>query len=79
MHWSETMIDLTLAALITVYWDCEVEYLRGQRPPQDMQICIAVAEEIKTEKFHGDFAAYLEWWRANRDREHAKRGFRLAD
>ncbi len=69
------MIDLTLAALITAYWDCEVEYLRGQRPPEDMIACIAVAEEIKTQKFADDFAAYLEWWRANKSDEYSKRGF----
>jgi hypothetical protein len=69
------MIDLTLAALITAYWDCEVEYLRGQRLPEDMIACIAVAEEIKTQKFDGDFAAYLEWWRMNKLKEYAERGF----
>jgi hypothetical protein len=69
------MIDLTLAALITAYWDCEVEYLKGQRLPEDMIACIAVAEEIKTQKFDGDFAAYLEWWRTNKLKEYAERGF----
>jgi hypothetical protein len=69
------MIDLTVAVLITLYWDCEWEYLRGRRLPEDMWVCIAVADEIKREKFNSDFTAYLEWWRANRAEELAKRDY----
>lgn len=68
------MIDLAVA--VTLFWNCEVEYLRGQRAPQDMLICIEIADDIKQRKFSGDFAAYLEWWRENRDREYQQRGYK---
>jgi hypothetical protein len=69
------MIELTMA--ITVFWNCEVEWLRGERSPGDMLICIEIAEQIKREQFHGDFQKYLEWWRENLDREYQLRGYQL--
>ena len=42
------MLELTVSALIVIYWDCEVEYLQGRRGAEDMHQCIAVAEEINS-------------------------------
>ena len=69
-------MDIILAAMIITYWDCEVAYLRGEKLPEDMRECIAVSEEIKRQKFQGDFTAYLEWWRANKSDEYQKRNFK---
>ena len=66
-----------ITVLITVYWQCEVEYLQGLRAPLEMRDCIEIADQLKQRKFSGDFEAYLEWWRENRDREYAERGFKL--
>jgi len=67
------MIEMVLA--ISLYWDCEVEYLQGQRSAQAMMPCIELQEQIKLYKFQGDFHEYLQWWRENRDREYAERGY----
>lgn len=70
-------MTVEITVLIALFWQCEVEYLQGLRAPEDMRECIAIADEIKQRKFSGDFQAYLQWWRENRDREYSKRGFRL--
>ena len=62
------MIDLVVA--LHLYWQCDWEYHRGLRSPQEMLACIEIADRIKQEQFQGDFDQYLRWWRENRDLEH---------
>jgi hypothetical protein len=63
------MTDLAVLALITAFWDCNIDYLQGRITAQEMQPCQEIGEQVKQQLFQNDFAAYVQWWQQNRDRE----------
>jgi len=70
-----TIMDL--AAVLVIYWNCDWAASRAMIPRDYIMPCIEVTETVKREKFGSDWNLYLEWWRANRDREYADRDRRL--
>ena len=55
-----------------VFWACDyVATLYGiGRTPMDE--CSAATEQLKNERFGGDFGEMLTWWRQNKPAEHAR-------
>jgi len=68
---------MDLAAVLVIYWHCDWAASRAVLPNTQIMPCIEATEIVKREKFGGDWNMYLEWWRANRDREYADRDRRL--
>lgn len=67
---------MTMNQLTNTYWNCDAYYMLGKIGPEDMLPCIAVYEEFKQRRFKGDFDQFLQYWRDNRAREWAKRGYK---
>ncbi|HEY0847270.1 MAG TPA: hypothetical protein VGE12_18015 [Noviherbaspirillum sp.] len=65
-HWST-------AELEKAYWDCEFAAVQGRLELSDAAGCSELYEQLKSDKFHGDFARFLAWWRENKDRELSSR------
>jgi hypothetical protein len=60
------------ADLEEVFWACDHAATAGMVDPDERAICAAVTEELKTDRFSGDFERMLDWWRANRALEHQR-------
>jgi len=59
-----------VADLEKAFWVCDyIATNRGvDHTPAD--VCAAVTEDLKNEKFQGDFEAMVAWWRDNKVAEH---------
>jgi hypothetical protein len=55
------------------FWDCDARATVEVLPTGDAVLCAMLGDELKQRRFDGDFAAMLDWWRANKQREHALR------
>jgi hypothetical protein len=64
--------NLQTDELEEVFWLCDHAAAVGMIDAAERAICTAVTDELKTEKFGGDFQRLLEWWRANRALEHRR-------
>ncbi len=56
-----------------MYWDCEFTTLQGNITPDEAAACGTAYEQLKKDKFLGDFGRFLVWWRQHKDRELALR------
>lgn len=65
-------VSTRAADLEDVFWACDHAASAGVVDPDERAICGAVTEELKTERFGGDFERMLDWWRANRALEHQR-------
>ena len=63
----------TGAELEKVYWDCDYASITAMLSADDAAVCGTAFEKLKKEKFGGDFSKFMEWWKANKAAEYAKR------
>lgn len=54
----------TLASLEKAYWACD--YVASTKGIPSSDPCYGIAEQLKSEKFKGDFQAMLRWWEQNK-------------
>jgi hypothetical protein len=64
---------LSPAELEVLYWDCDFSTTQGMLGGSDAANCSFVFEKVKNVTFHGNFAAFMSWWRDHKDAEYAKR------
>ena len=55
-----------------LFWRCDYVATVEVIGADEHALCIAVAEQLKTERFGGDFERMLDWWQANKVSEHRK-------
>jgi hypothetical protein len=60
------------ADLEEIFWICDHAVTAGLVDASERAACGAVTEQLKMEKFGGDFEKMLDWWRANRVVEQEK-------
>ncbi|HYD93872.1 MAG TPA: hypothetical protein VEC01_01005 [Noviherbaspirillum sp.] len=66
---SATVADLPPAEVERSYWDCEFTAIQGTIDLDAGAACSAIYEQLKADKFDGDFDRFLAWWRENKERE----------
>jgi hypothetical protein len=59
-------------AIEAAFWMCD--YVATTRGMQfvSLDVCAAITELIKSEKFGGDYDEMVEWWRSRKPEEHLK-------
>ena len=60
------------AHLEQAFWACDHAATTQGVDRTSATTCVEVSEELKQEKFGGDFERMLEWWRQNKVAEHRK-------
>ncbi len=60
------------AELEQTFWMCDHAAAKGMIDVNHGAVCGAVTDELRREKFDGDFEKLLAWWRLNKAREHHK-------
>ena len=55
-----------LADLEKAFWVCDYTATEKGVSAAPVELCGAVTESLKNEKFKGDFDEMLEWWRRNK-------------
>jgi hypothetical protein len=58
--------------LEALFWLCDHAATTRTIEVNERATCGAVAEQLKTEKFGGDFEQMLNWWRKNKVAQHQK-------
>jgi hypothetical protein len=61
-----------IAQLEKGFWTCDYIATTHGVHAAPVATCSAITDELKNQKFGGDFAELLEWWRANKRAEHQK-------
>jgi hypothetical protein len=59
--------------LEATYWDCDYRGTITMLSFDEAAYCSKVFEELKKEKFSGNWADFYQWWKENKDREYNKR------
>lgn len=59
------------AELEKAFWVCDYTVTTRGVYATSIELCSAVTDELKREKFGGDFGQMLEWWQQNKPAEHA--------
>ena len=54
------------------FWMCDHAAAKGMIDVNQAAVCGAVTDELRREKFDGDFEKLLAWWRLNKVVEHQK-------
>ena len=57
---------LTMADLEKAFWICDYTATEKGVSATPIDICSKVTEDLKNEKFHGDFEDLTNWWRQNK-------------
>ena len=60
------------AELEKTFWICDHAATKAMVDVNQAVVCGAVTDELRREKFDGDFEKLLIWWRLNRAVEHQK-------
>jgi len=60
------------ADLERAFWMCDYTATTRGMHATPVDMCIAVTDELKSEKFGGDFKEMLSWWQQNKFAEHQK-------
>jgi len=60
-----TMV-LTSADLEKAFWICDYTATEKGVNATPIDVCSKVTEDLKNEKFHGDFEELTNWWRQNK-------------
>jgi hypothetical protein len=58
------------ADLERAFWLCDYAGTTGSVDTGTAMACSTITEELKIQKFNGDFDAMLAWWRENKPGEH---------
>ena len=61
-----------IAQLEKGFWTCDYIATTHGVSAAPVAMCSAITNELKNQKFGGDFGELLEWWRANKRAEHQK-------
>jgi hypothetical protein len=67
-----TPVKLGPAELEKAFWICDYTATTRGVYAAPIELCSAVTDEFKHERFGGDFGLLLEWWQQNKPAEHAK-------
>jgi hypothetical protein len=59
------------AELEKAFWVCDYTATTRGVHAAPIEVCSAVTDQLKREKFGGDFGQMLEWWQQNKPTEHA--------
>jgi hypothetical protein len=54
------------------FWVCDYTATTRGVHAAPIELCSAVTDELKHEKFGGDFEQLLKWWQENKPAEHQK-------
>jgi hypothetical protein len=65
--------ELSPAEAEKAYWDCEFAAIHGAIGLDEAAACSEIFEDLKSDKFRGDFRRFLVWWQENKDRELSSR------
>jgi hypothetical protein len=49
-----------------VFWLCDYAASTGMVDPSERAACTVITDQLKLERFGGDFEQMLRWWQANR-------------
>lgn len=60
------------AELEKTFWMCDHAAIKGMIDVNQAVVCGAITDELRREKFDGDFDKLLTWWRLNKAAEHQK-------
>lgn len=58
------------SSLEKAFWACDHAATRGPFDTGEAMACSVVIENLKRNRFGGDFEAMLGWWQRNKDAEH---------
>jgi hypothetical protein len=64
--------SLPSADLEKAFWACDYTATTRGVYAAPIELCSAVTDELKEQRFNGDFGQMLEWWQQNKPAEHAK-------
>lgn len=64
--------ELRLEKLENDFWICDFVATTRGATFTPIDICAAVTEHLKNEKFRGDYEEMVKWWRVNKAAEHLK-------
>ncbi|HUL94297.1 MAG TPA: hypothetical protein VLV56_18340 [Burkholderiales bacterium] len=53
-----------------LFWRCDYAATVAIIDADEQALCTAVAEQLKVERFGGDFERMLEWWQVNKPGRH---------
>ncbi|MGE5095130.1 MAG: hypothetical protein ACM3SO_08320 [Betaproteobacteria bacterium] len=62
----------SLAQLESAFWLCDYVATNQGVTATPRAACRYVTEELKRQKFDGDFDRFIEWWRDNKAAEYAR-------
>jgi hypothetical protein len=54
------------------FWVCDYAATGAIIDPDERALCAAITEQLRRERFGGDFERMLDWWRANRGLQHRR-------
>ena len=57
-----------------VFWLCDYAASAGMVDASERAVCAAVTDQLKLERFGGDFEQMLRWWQANKFVRHQQLG-----
>ena len=60
------------AELEKTFWMCDHAATKGMVDVNQAAVCSAIMDELRREKFDGDFEKLLAWWKLKRSVEHQK-------
>ena len=66
-------IESPLQQLEILYWDCDFATSNRMLTGGEAAACSEAYEQIKHQKFDGNFHRFMEWWKSNKQQEYAKR------
>ena len=55
-----------------LFWRCDYAATVGVVDADERALCTAVAEQLKAQRFGGDFERMLNWWQVNKPVQHQK-------
>jgi|SRR5262245_43649188 len=55
-----------------LFWRCDYAATVAVVDPDESALCATVAEQLKVERFGGDFERMLDWWQVNKASRHQK-------
>lgn len=65
--------DMPAEEMEKAFWDCDFSATRGVIDLNVAAGCSEVYEQLKMQKFNGDFNRLLLWWQENKDTEFSAR------
>ena len=49
-----------------MFWLCDYAATTGMVDPDERAVCSAITDQLKMDRFGGDFEQMLRWWQANK-------------